>query len=237
MAGKKTFVAGEVLTAQDVNDYLMDQSVMNFATSAARASAIPTPTEGMTSYISTTGTASIPQIETYTGSAWQTPYGQTLVANVSFTSATLVTIDNVFTADYQDYEIYLDLDTSSITDNCNIKLRVGGTTPALTAYQAHYIFQNEGSGTVTGSFVSNSSAFTDIHRTTSGSSSFAKITISKPQETKVTQIFAAIKDNVVYRTYGARLNNTVSYDGFAFALNTAAANSTGSIRVYGLRKA
>ena len=29
-AGKKTFTAGEVLTASDVNTYLMEQSVMYF---------------------------------------------------------------------------------------------------------------------------------------------------------------------------------------------------------------
>jgi hypothetical protein len=63
--GKKTFVAGEVLLAQDVNDYLMDQSVMNFATSAARSSAIPTPTEGMF-----TVTTDNDQLDYYNGSAW-----------------------------------------------------------------------------------------------------------------------------------------------------------------------
>jgi hypothetical protein len=65
MAGKKTFVAGEVLLAQDVNDYLMDQSVMNFATSAARSSAIPTPTEGMVSYL-----ADIDNLQLYNGTSW-----------------------------------------------------------------------------------------------------------------------------------------------------------------------
>jgi hypothetical protein len=65
MAGKKTFVAGEVLTAQDVNDYLMDQSVMTFASSAARSSAIPTPTEGMFSV-----TTDNDQVDYYNGSDW-----------------------------------------------------------------------------------------------------------------------------------------------------------------------
>jgi hypothetical protein len=67
MAGKKTFVAGEVLTAQDVNDYLMDQSVMTFASSAARSSAIPTPSEGMVSYQTDTDA-----IEAYDGTDWVT---------------------------------------------------------------------------------------------------------------------------------------------------------------------
>jgi len=65
MAGKKTFVAGEVLLAQDVNDYLMDQTVMTFASSAARSSAIPTPTEGMMSVVTNTD-----DLEYYNGSAW-----------------------------------------------------------------------------------------------------------------------------------------------------------------------
>jgi hypothetical protein len=65
MAGKKTFVAGEVLLAQDVNDYLMDQSVMTFASSAARSSAIPTPTKGMMSV-----TTDDNELDYYNGSAW-----------------------------------------------------------------------------------------------------------------------------------------------------------------------
>jgi hypothetical protein len=86
MAGKKTFVAGEVLTAQDVNDYLMDQSVMNFASSAARSSAIPTPTEGMTSYRSD---ADI--VEVYNGSAWATglPISSWSAYTPTFTGFTL----------------------------------------------------------------------------------------------------------------------------------------------------
>ena len=50
MAGRKNFVAGEILTAADVNSFLMDQSVMVFDDSAARGSAIPTPSEGMVTY-------------------------------------------------------------------------------------------------------------------------------------------------------------------------------------------
>jgi len=49
--GKKTFVAGEVLEASEVNGYLMDQSVMVFAGTAERGSAIPSPSEGMVTYL------------------------------------------------------------------------------------------------------------------------------------------------------------------------------------------
>ena len=50
-AGLKTFTVGEVLTATDVNTYLMQQTVMVFATAAARTSGIAAPSEGMVTYL------------------------------------------------------------------------------------------------------------------------------------------------------------------------------------------
>jgi hypothetical protein len=47
----KTFVNGFVLNASELNTYLMNQSVMVFPNSAARTSDLPTPTEGMLTYI------------------------------------------------------------------------------------------------------------------------------------------------------------------------------------------
>ncbi len=48
---RKIFTAGEVLAAGDVNTFLMDQSVMTFADSTARASAIGTASQGMVTYL------------------------------------------------------------------------------------------------------------------------------------------------------------------------------------------
>ncbi len=62
--GYKVFTAGEVLTAANVNGYLMEQSVMVFAGTAARSSAIGTPTAGMVSYLTDTKT-----LQVY-GTAW-----------------------------------------------------------------------------------------------------------------------------------------------------------------------
>lgn len=64
MGGRKVFVANEVLAAADVNDFLMDQSVMVFSGTAARSSAIGTPTAGMVSYLTDTST-----LQVY-GTAW-----------------------------------------------------------------------------------------------------------------------------------------------------------------------
>ena len=62
---RKVFTAGEVLAASDVNEFLVDQTVMVFAGSAARGSAIPSPTEGMYAHLSDTD-----ELTYYDGSAW-----------------------------------------------------------------------------------------------------------------------------------------------------------------------
>jgi len=64
-AGRKVFTAGDVLTASQVQDYLQDQSVMVFAGTAARSSAIATPTEGMVSV-----QTDVDDLTYYNGSAW-----------------------------------------------------------------------------------------------------------------------------------------------------------------------
>jgi hypothetical protein len=59
------FTTGDVLTAALANGYLASQTVMVFADSAARATAITSPQEGMFSYLKDSNAT-----EYYTGSAW-----------------------------------------------------------------------------------------------------------------------------------------------------------------------
>jgi hypothetical protein len=63
--GFKTFAAGEVLTAANVNGYLMQQTIMVFADATARDAAITSPSEGMFVYL--TGTDAL---QFYDSSAW-----------------------------------------------------------------------------------------------------------------------------------------------------------------------
>lgn len=74
-AGYKLFVDGDILTASEVNTYLMQQSVMVFATAAARTSAIAAPSEGMVTYRTDNNV-----IEYYDGAAWQPILDQDVIA-------------------------------------------------------------------------------------------------------------------------------------------------------------
>ena len=62
--GFKTFATGDVLSAGDVNGYLM-QGVLVFASAAARDAAITSPQEGQFAYLKDTNSTTY-----YTGSAW-----------------------------------------------------------------------------------------------------------------------------------------------------------------------
>lgn len=65
-AGYKLFNTGDVLTATQVNTYLMQQTVMVFANSTARTTALSSVlAEGMLSYLQDTNA-----VEKYDGSSW-----------------------------------------------------------------------------------------------------------------------------------------------------------------------
>ena len=50
-AGFKVFQNGNVLTASEVNTFMMDQMIMVFASAAARDAAILSPSEGMFAFL------------------------------------------------------------------------------------------------------------------------------------------------------------------------------------------
>lgn len=81
--GRRTFNAGEVLTAANVQGYLQDQAVMVFGGTAARSSAIPTPSEGMVTYRSDQDV-----VEFYTGAIWKSTSDEVVSYNRN-TAATL----------------------------------------------------------------------------------------------------------------------------------------------------
>lgn len=96
MAGRKVFQAATVLTAADVNNFLMDQAVMVFAGTAARGSALGTAvTEGMVTYLE-----DLNEIDVYTGTTWEQVYPlqatvRTIAAATTLSSAVAADKNNV----------------------------------------------------------------------------------------------------------------------------------------------
>jgi hypothetical protein len=95
----KVWKSGEELKAVDINTYLQNQTVMQFADAAARTAALPAPSIGMTSYLTSTGA-----IEVFTdkltpagwAKPWSVPWGITY--NAVFPDITLNTTVKTLTS-------------------------------------------------------------------------------------------------------------------------------------------
>jgi len=76
--GFKVFSVGEVLTAADVNDYLMEQSIAIFANSTARDAQITSPIEGQFCYLADSNV-----LQLYGGSSWANFIGEGDITGVT----------------------------------------------------------------------------------------------------------------------------------------------------------
>ena len=146
--GSKLFTDGSTLDAAQVNGYLMDQTIMRFATTAARDAAFggvgeASLTEGMCCYVDADNT-----IFTYDGSNWvkmvsaSNPVGLEYIGSWSATSGTSLRLTDCFSPEYNNYQLNITGYTNATTgaglqilfggNATNYKL--GGTyVPTLTA--------------------------------------------------------------------------------------------------------
>lgn len=125
--GFKDFTTGEVLTAANVNGYLM-QGIWVFANATARNAAITSPQEGNACYLKDTDA-----VMTYNGSAWVTVGGSAVSTGLvflnktDFTASSAVNINNVFSTTYDNYKIMIvGTSTTASKGQATIRMRVSG---------------------------------------------------------------------------------------------------------------
>ena len=129
-AGYKDFVAGTVLAAADLEDYCELQSVMRFASAAARDTALSAvKTEGMLAYLLDVNTLTV-----YSGTAWSTigpVHGAPTSYTPTWTGITLGSSTQV--AEYVRigravfFKVQLTLNTATVTTPVTFSLPVTGT--------------------------------------------------------------------------------------------------------------
>ena len=78
-AGFRTFGAGAVLTAEQVNTFLMSQSIPVFANATARDAAITAPEEGQHAFLK-----DVDALQFYSGSAWVAAGGASVGFETNF---------------------------------------------------------------------------------------------------------------------------------------------------------
>lgn len=137
-SGFRTFAASEVLTSSNVQNYLMTQSIMYFASTSARDAAIISPVDGMTAYIGSNDSSE--GLYTYNGSSWRrgpgwnAPWGfiqytQT-ISNVSVKNGNVLVGNTISVVNNRRYRIHGHCNSyysSSVNDVAGLAIVVGGT--------------------------------------------------------------------------------------------------------------
>ena len=80
-SGFKVWATGDLVSASDFNDYIMEQVIMTFANSTARDSAVSSPEEGMFCYLADTNV-----LQFYNGSSWASYIGDGDITGVTITT-------------------------------------------------------------------------------------------------------------------------------------------------------
>ena len=258
--GAKLFSAFTKLTAAQVNGYLMDQSIMRFASTAARDAAFggagePTLAEGMTCYLDDTNV-----LQSYNGSAWVTlvsssnPPALELITPTSVTNgtvttgqgtvrvagtATSVTINGVFSSAYESYLMISRLSWTSGGGDVGMQLCVAGTPTAGTAYNWSMMQAYSGAGVST----TRTSATSSVTFMSNANGVFQASTteIIAPQLATPTMFITQnLRNDGAYGTpanylfYG-NCSDSLQYDGIKISELAGTRNITGTISIYGRR--
>jgi len=215
------------LAAADVNEFLMDQAVQSFAGTAARGSAIATPVTGMTTYLE-----DIKDLRIYDGSEYRSPFGLTMLLNETFTSAAGVSVNNVFSSEYQNYRVMLDVSNFSSNPEVQYRLRASGVD--LGSGSTDYHFSNVLNIT-SATFSRNAGTGIASLMPSSGAPSFSgSFDIYNPFATAITRTLGnGIQPNGASTLHGGGYNQTTSADGISISVSTG--TFTGNFRIYGYR--
>ncbi|CAB4142545.1 hypothetical protein UFOVP437_20 [uncultured Caudovirales phage] len=226
----KVFTNGSVLQASEINDNLMRQSVMVFSNAAARTAAITVPLEGMLTWLE-----DLNRYESYNGSAWVVESsGVVLLNTTSFSAATSVSVNNVFSSLYDNYKITFNMNSSSTSGiNYGLRLRTSGTDNNASNYRfGSYFIGSEVTQPASGNNNTTNTYWTLGNISTAGST--AEITLHRPFLTQRTAI-SSVGSGTFLWVLGGQSTVTTSYDGFSIIID-GAGNMTGTLSVYGLAK-
>jgi len=152
------------------------------------------------------------------------------------TTVSSVTVNNAFSADYENYKIIYSGGQSSAAVNLALQLTVGGTA-STTAYYGALVWVNLTTAAVAGATDNNGNAFTFAGGAAGANDGGVSLNadILQPFATKRTRLHnAQTAYSVIYGTYTGLHDLGTSYDGFRMTTGSGTLTG-GTIRVYGYR--
>lgn len=199
--------------------------VLPFADSTARGTAIPSPTEGQYTYLQDTNAT-----EYWDGSAWVAAGvapGLVNINTTTFSAVSSVSLNDVFTSDYDYYRIILSGVSTSSSDT-NLRLRASGTDATGGSDYSYQILNGTSSSLSAGSSVTS---LWNVGVDSNNRFNLAMDIFDPFLSVKTSFSSMSARGGQRIHISGGYHNLTTSYDGFTLSDN--AGTMTGTIRVYG----
>jgi hypothetical protein len=176
------------------------------------------------------------QYASWDGSSWVSPFGLTFLNRTTFTGAGSISINNVFSAAYDDYRILMHITATSGAGAIGLRLRASGVDNTSANYYNNrfYAFGNTSASEGAGAETSFGATLERSAGTSAGAYDFFT-----PFATGITSMVGL--NHFLYGTAqhssfkSGQTTVTTSYDGFTLFPNSG--TITGNIEVYGYRRA
>jgi hypothetical protein len=183
----------------------------------------------MTTYLEDTK-----DLRVYDGAAWSSPFGATLIARSAFSGAATVSLNNVFTSAYNNYEVYVSFVGSGVT-GVNMRLRASGTDLSSSTYSWMQVTFVD---TTDSKSAQNGTTSWDLNAARVGFRTVSKMTMFSPARSGVTKSMLHQAQDftgaaIVYRSQVSYNSTTSVYDGFSIRPDSG--TLTGEVEVYGMR--
>jgi hypothetical protein len=151
---------------------------------------------------------------------------------VSFTSASAISLNDVFSSTYTNYRIVINVQSATSQVEFLYRMRVSGTDTTSIDYYSQLLTANGASATAERVSQATGGTLAQITNNQSG----VDTVFYRPFETvrtMVTSTSANSIDTIRFRSVGSVLADSVSYTGLTFY---SSQNITGTISVYGYNK-
>jgi hypothetical protein len=160
--------------------------------------------------------------------------GMVLLSSVAFSAVASQSVNDVFSATYDTYKIYVSISAGTNTANLGLRMRVSGTDNSSSNYENGLYYIGGYDSQVAGSVNSNTNTFfggiTDVSSTAGAS---FEVSLYNPFGTAYTKAnWQGIGFNAI--SGGGVMTVNTSYTGFTVYVSTG--NITGSVSVFGVNK-
>jgi len=215
----KVFSNGDALTGSELNTYLMNQSVMVFASTTARNAALPSPVEGMLVWLQDTD-----KYTYYNGSAWTdlaVPFNSNAIINGAFDIWQRGTsFSNPVSGSYTADRFMYVGDGSGATRTISQQTFTPGTAP-VTGYEGQFFFRYAttvaGSGSTYNGFQQRIEDVRAFAGQTVTVSFWAKADAARSVSVSLTQSFGSGGSGSIETSFGTA-SVTTSWTRFSFSV-------------------